>query len=313
MEAIASRSDAATKAGFVGKAVSLALWLRAFRIHQWSKNALVLVPAVLGWHQVTPRGVGEAVVAMLLLCGVASLAYCVNDIADVEADRAHWSKRGRPFASGALSIRSGAVLSGLGIPALVICGVLVSPSIGLWLAVYTSVTLAYSAGLKRVPLLDTVIIAALFTIRVVLGTAAAQLLPSPWLLTFSMFFFFSLATAKRHTELLRAGQTSSGSIEGRGYNVEDKEVTFAFGIVASVASVLIMVIYLIDDVFPLSFYARPEWLWAVPVAVFLWVGRIWLLGHRGAMSDDPVVFALRDRVSLSLGAVVATAFVLALL
>ncbi|MGD1015329.1 MAG: UbiA family prenyltransferase [Roseiarcus sp.] len=313
MEAIALRSEAHTKAEFVGNAVSLAVWFRAFRIHQWSKNALVLVPAVLGWHQVTPRGVGEAVVAMLLLCGVASLAYCVNDIADIEADRAHWSKRDRPFASGALSVRSGALVSGLGIPALVICGVLVSPSIGLWLAVYTSVTLAYAAGLKRVPLFDTVIIAALFTIRIVLGTIAARLLPSPWLLTFSMFFFFSLATAKRHAELLHAGLTSTGPIEGRGYNVEDKEVTFAFGIVASVASVLIIIIYLTEDVFPLSFYPRPEWLWAIPVAVFLWVGRIWLLAHRGAMTDDPVHFALRDRVSLYLGAVVVVAFVLALL
>jgi len=313
MESIMSRADGPADAELAEKGTPLRAWLRAFRVHQWSKNVLVFVPVAMGWHQVALKGVGEAAIAALLLCGVASLAYCVNDIADIEADRAHWSKRERPFASGALSVRSGALLSGVGIPVLVICGALVSLSIGLWLAVYTAVTLAYSAGLKRVPLLDTAVIGALFTIRLVLGTLAAQLALSPWLLTFSMFFFFSLATAKRHTELLRAGQTSSGPIEGRGYNVEDKEVTFAFGIVASVASVLIMVIYLIDDVLPLSFYPRPEWLWAVPAAVFLWVGRVWLLAHRGAMNDDPVVFALRDRVSLFLGAVVAVAFVLALL
>lgn len=292
---------------------SLTLWQNAFRIHQWSKNALVLAPVALGWHIVTGSGAFTALAAMFLLCGVASLTYCVNDIADIEADRAHPSKRNRPFASGALSVREGVAVCGFGIPALIVCGAIISPAAGLWLTAYTAITLAYSFGLKRVPMLDTFIIGGLFTVRIILGTVAAQLPPSPWLLTFSMFFFFSLATAKRHTELLRAGETSSGPIKGRGYNVEDKEVTFAFGIVASVASVLILVLYLVDDVFPRSLYAHPDGLWIMPGAVFLWVGRIWLLAHRGAMDDDPVVFALRDRVSLYLGAIIGLAFVVALL
>jgi 4-hydroxybenzoate polyprenyltransferase len=313
MEAVMSRLDARAKALSAGKPGSLAAWCKAFRIHQWSKNALVLVPVALGWHTVTAAGVRAAVVAMLLLCAVASLTYCINDIADIEADRAHSTKRNRPFASGALSVRNGLFACGIGLPALIICGAIISPAIGLWLAAYTAITLAYSFGLKRIPMLDTVIIGALFTVRIILGTVAAQLPPSAWLLTFAMFFFFSLATAKRHAELLKAGETSSGPIKGRGYNVEDKEVTFAFGIVASVASILIMVLYLVEDVFPRSFYAQPDWLWAVPVAIFLWVGRIWLLAHRGSMADDPVVFALHDRVSLYLGAVIGVAFVLALL
>ena len=308
-----SRSDGRVKALPAWRPGSFASWLKAFRIHQWSKNALVLAPVALGWHLVTVAGAEAAVVAMLLLCGVASLTYCVNDIADIEADRAHATKRNRPFASGALSIREGLTVCGFGIPALIICGAVISPAVGVWLVAYTAITLAYSFGLKRVPILDTVIIGALFTVRIILGTVAAHLAPSAWLLTFSMFFFYSLATAKRHTELLRAGETSSGQIKGRGYNVEDKEVTFAFGIVASVASILIMVLYLVDDVFPRALYAHPEWLWAMPLILFLWVGRIWLLAHRGSMADDPVVFALRDRVSLCLGAIIAIAFVLALL
>lgn len=297
----------------LGKRSAASLWIRAFRIHQWSKNALVLVPVALGWDVVTARGIVAAILAMLLLCAIASLGYCVNDIVDLEADRAHASKRNRPFATGALSVRSGVYVCVLGVPALLICGIAVSPAVGAGLALYALLTLAYSLRLKRIPLLDTVVIAALFTLRVVLGTVAANLAPSAWLLTFSMFFFFSLATAKRHTELLKAGETASGPIKGRGYNVEDKEVTFAFGIVASVASILIIVIYLVDDVFPRAQYAHPEWLWIVPVTLFLWVGRIWLLAHRGAMTDDPVVFALRDRVSLGLGAVIGAAFILALL
>jgi 4-hydroxybenzoate polyprenyltransferase len=308
-----SRLEAPVKTLTAGTSGSLTAWRKALRIHQWSKNALVLAPVALGWHAVTASGIGAAIVAMFLLCGVASLTYCVNDIADIEADKAHPVKRNRPFASGALSIREGVIACGFGIPALIACGVIVSPAVGICLIAYTAITLAYSFGLKRAPMLDTVIIGALFTTRIILGTVAAHLAPSAWLLTFSMFFFFSLATAKRHTELLRAGETSSGPIKGRGYNVEDKEVTFAFGITASVASILILVLYLVEDVFPHSLYAQPDWLWAAPVAIFLWVGRIWLLAHRGFMNEDPVVFALGDRVSLYLGVVVAAAFVLALL
>lgn len=297
----------------VRKPDAMADWLKAFRLHQWSKNTLVLVPVALGWHAVTAAGIGNAFIAMLLLCGVASLTYCMNDIADIEADRAHPTKHNRPFATGTLSVREGVILGGLGMPALIVCGAIVDPSVGAWLAAYSAITLAYSFGLKRIPILDALIIGALFTVRIILGTVAAHVAPSAWLITFSMFFFYSLATAKRHTELLRAGETSTGQIKGRGYNVEDKEVTFAFGIVASVASILIMVLYLVDDVFPRALYRRPEWLWVMPLAIFLWVGRIWLLSHRGSMADDPVVFALRDRVSLCLAAVIGVAFVLALL
>lgn len=296
-----------------GKANSIRSWLRAFRIHQWSKNALVLAPVALGWHLVSAKGVMSAILATVVLCGIASLTYCVNDIADIESDRAHSSKRNRPFAAGALSVRDGVIACGLGIPALIACGAAISPRVGTWLATYVAITLAYSFRLKRIPMLDTVVIGMLFTIRIILGTVAADLPPSAWLLTFSMFFFFSLATAKRHTELLKAGETSSGPILGRGYNVEDKEVTFAFGIVASVASILIVVIYLVEEVFSKSLYLHPDWLWIAPIALFLWVGRIWLLAHRGQMADDPVVFALRDRVSISLGTLMAGAFALAIL
>ena len=274
---------------------------------------MVLAPVALGWHAVTSAGVASAVISMILLCGIASLTYCANDIADIEADRAHPTKRHRPFARGALSIREGVILCALGIPVIIVCGALIEPAVGALLAAYSAITLAYSFGLKRIPILDALIIAALFTVRIILGTVAAHLTPSAWLLTFSMFFFYSLATAKRHTELLSVGESSTGQIKGRGYNVEDKEVTFAFGIVASVASILILVLYLVEDVFPRALYGRPEWLWVMPLAIFLWVGRIWLLAHRGSMADDPVVFALRDRVSHCLGAVIGVAFVLALL
>jgi 4-hydroxybenzoate polyprenyltransferase len=183
---------------------------------------------------------------------------------------------------------------------------------------YLVVTLAYSFGLKRIPLLDVTVIAVLFTLRLALGMTAAGLPWSAWFLVFSMFFFFSLAIAKRHTELLRTaqsgdGETASGKVHGRGYHVEDNDVTFAFGVCGSFASIVILVLYLMEEVFARGQYANPEWLWVTPVTIFLWTGRIWLLAHRGQMTDDPVIFALRDRTSMALGAVIALSFGLALI
>ncbi|HEY1944469.1 MAG TPA: UbiA family prenyltransferase [Roseiarcus sp.] len=291
-------------------------WMKAARPHQWAKNALVMVPVVLGFHLLTRRDALAAVAAMALLCALASLTYMLNDIADLAADRRHWTKSRRPFASGALPVERGLVVAAIGIPVLLGLGFWVSVGTGVCLTAYLALTLAYSLGLKRVPMLDVTVIATLFTLRLALGMTAAGQIWSPWLLTFSMFFFFSLAIAKRHTELLRAaasgsGHTQDGMVHGRGFHVEDNDVTMTFGVGAAIASIVILVLYLTEEVFVHAQYAHPQWLWLAPMVVFLWTARVWLLSHRGQMTDDPVIFALRDRISLALGAVLAVAFAVA--
>lgn len=291
----------------------LKAWVKAARPHQWSKNVLVLAPVALGSHLLTQAGLARAVAAMLLLCLAASLTYLVNDAADLEADRRHWSKRRRPLASGALPVGPALLAAALGIPLALAAGFWLSPAVGLCLTLYVVTTLAYSFALKRIPLLDALVIGGLFTLRLAVGIAAAGLEWSAWLLTFSTFFFFSLAIAKRHTEILRVAETGDGPVRGRGYRVEDAALTLAFGVSAAMASILIVVLYLVEEVFPRSAYAHPAWLWAAPPLMFVWVARVWFLAHRGRMNDDPVVFALKDPVSLGLGAALAAAFVLALL
>jgi 4-hydroxybenzoate polyprenyltransferase len=287
-------------------------WMKAARPHQWAKNALVMVPVVLGFHLLTRRDALAAVAAMAVLCALASLTYMLNDIADLAADRRHWTKSRRPFASGALPVERGLVVAAIGIPVLLGLGFWLNVGAGLCLAAYLALTLTYSFGLKRVPMLDVTIIATLFTLRLALGMTAAGQIWSPWLLTFSMFFFFSLAIAKRHTELLRAAASGhDGMVHGRGFHVEDNDVTMTFGVGAAIASIVILVLYLTEEVFVHAQYAHPQWLWLAPAVVFLWTARVWLLSHRGQMTDDPVIFALRDRISLALGAVLAVAFVVA--
>lgn len=289
-------------------------WLRAARPHQWSKNLLVLAPTVLGWMQVTPAALARTLIAMVLLCALSSLTYIVNDVADVQADRRHASKRRRPFAAGAIPVWQGLAAGLVGIPLVLTAAVyLTSMATAACLAGYCVITLAYSMGLKRVPLLDCMIIGALFTVRVVTGVTAGALEWSPWLLAFSGTLFFSLALAKRHTELVAAGPEASGTVRGRGYRYEDRMLTLVFGIATSTLSILIVALYLMEEVFPTGAYRHPLWLWVAPPVLFLWAGRIWLLANRGQMHDDPVAFALRDWVSALIGVVMAAAFAAAVL
>lgn len=289
-------------------------WLAAARPHQWTKNLLVLVPTALGWPQATPAGLARTLAALALLCAISSLTYIVNDLADLQADRRHARKHRRPFAAGALRLRAGLVVGGLGIPAVLAAAWwLAGPGVALCLFAYASGTLAYSLGLKRAPVLDCLIIGLLFTLRIAAGVAAGGLIWSPWLLTFSLTLFFSLALAKRLAELAAGGPGASGLIPGRGYRYEDRALVLAFGVAASTLSILIVVLYLMEEVFPRGAYREPLALWAAPPLLFLWIGRIWLLANRGEMHDDPVVFALRDRLSHLLAAAVGGAFLIALL
>ncbi|WP_042001712.1 UbiA family prenyltransferase [Streptomyces sp. AcH 505] len=287
-------------------------WIKAIRPHQWAKNVVVLVPVLLGWHDVTLASFATTLALIVLLCAVASLTYIVNDIADLSSDRKHWSKRRRPFASGAIEVRDGLLVVALMLPIFCLFALLISVPAGICLLLYVAVTLGYSFGWKRIPLFDTFVIALLFTIRIIIGITASSVTPSAWLLTFSMFFFFSLALAKRHTEILRAVEHNMRSLQGRGYQIGDESLTLVFGAAASMASIVIVVIYLVDEVFARQLYGTPAWLWVAPIAIFLFSCRIWVLSHRGRMTDDPVAFALRDRVSLGLGLLVAIAILLAL-
>lgn len=286
--------------------------LRALRVHHWAKNALIFVPMVLAHEYTNPRMVAATVAALFCLLLITSATYLINDVSDLEADRRHWSKRHRAIASGRVSIRAALGAALIAIMVAFAVAMHLSPSFSLALFSYVALTLAYSFGLNRIPLLDTLVIGILFTTRLVMGMTVLGHAYSEWLLTFSVFFFTSLAIAKRQTEIVRAVGATEHALVSRGYRPQDAPVTLAFGIAASVASLLIMVLFLVEELFHRGTYSQPRLLLAVPLLLAVWVGRIWLLAHRGEMRDDPVSFALRDRVSIGLGFAVTFVFVLAL-
>ena len=282
-------------------------WMRALRLHQWAKNGLLFLPLLLAGAIFDPARWIACVAAFVAIGLTASGTYLINDLLDLEADRQHWTKRNRPFAAGLIGIPHGILASG----ALLTVGfALAAVGAGLpvlaLLSLYCVVTLSYSLHLKRVPVLDVTILASLFTLRLVLGAAAAEVPISSWLLVFSMFLFLSLALAKRSTEIGR--KSSSASDHGRGYFVADAMLVAGLGVSSAVGAIHVLVLYLINEAFPSTLYGLPQLLWAAPVFIGLWLGRVWLLCGRGILNDDPVVFAVSDKISILLGAGVFASF-----
>ncbi|NOZ33493.1 MAG: UbiA family prenyltransferase [Alphaproteobacteria bacterium] len=297
------------EAVFRAPGLGLRGWLKALRVHQWAKNALVFVPVVLAGLATEVNAIAVAALAFFALGLVASGTYLINDLLDLSDDRRHWSKKNRPLASGRMGISTG-VVAGAG---LVGGGFLLAiPAggavVGL-LAVYTVLTLTYSIYLKRQPILDVFTLASLFTLRLGVGIAAVGVVPSAWLLVFSMFVFASLSFAKRLTEIQRSGAAGRTEVAGRGYRVDDAPLVLAMGIAAGFGSVMIMVLYIMNDAFSAAFYSAPVFLWVFPSVMFLWISRVWLVCHRGELNDDPVAFAIKDRASLALGGLMGLAFV----
>ena len=278
----------------------IATWLSALRIHQWVKNALVFVPLLLS-GQLASDPVVSSVLAFLALGLVASAMYVVNDLMDLRSDRSHPVKRQRPFASGALAIRAGLIA----VPLLAVAAGMLLLRLS-WpflavIAVYVATTLAYSVRIKEAPVLDLIVLAFLYTLRIVAGLVVIDAPASPWLLTFAMFFFASIASIKRYDEARLLAVNGTSALAGRGYRSSDAAFLMAFGLTAGLCSTLVFFIYLVDPASPARGFPHPEYMWIICVVLAYWLGRAWLLASRGAMHVDPVLFALRDRVSLGLG------------
>ena len=284
--------------------------LKALRVHQWAKNALIFVPLAAAHRlQDTPTLVaGLVAFAAFSLC--ASSVYLLNDMLDLEADRQHPRKCKRPFAAGTLSLLFGLVAA----PALLLISLALALTLPLkFLAVlgaYYLVTLAYSFGLKRLVMIDVLTLAGLYTVRIVAGAAATDIPLSFWLLLFAIFIFLSLAIVKRYAELHAMRKQGQLKASGRGYQVEDLALLQSLGASSGYISILVLALYVNSpDIAVL--YSHPKMVWMLCPIMLYWVSRVWMQTYRGHMHDDPLVFALKDRISLLTGAAAAAVLLLA--
>ncbi len=287
----------------------LRAWIKALRVHQWLKNLLVFVPLIAAHQGGDPTLLAAAVVAFLSFSLCASSVYLLNDLLDLPSDRAHHRKRTRPFASGALPVKAGAIAAPLLLAASVALALMLPARFLIVLAIYYAATLAYSLLLKKQVIVDVMLLAGLYTLRIIAGAAATGIKPSFWLLALSMFAFLSLAKVKRYSEL-RIATASPTPLAGRGYRSDDLPVVLALGSASGMVSVLILALYTQAEIVP-EMYPTPEWLWLLPPLMLYWMTRLWMKAQRGEVDDDPVVFAARDWQSLAVAALMGAAFLLA--
>ena len=294
-----------------GRSHTLRSIVRALRPHQWAKNVLVLVPLFAAHRMGDLQSVACALAALVAFCLTASSVYLVNDMLDLEADRGHPRKSKRPFASGDLSIATGLMLAPLLLAMAAAIAAFLPGKFQLCLAAYYLLTFGYSIKLKRMLLVDAVTLAGLYTLRIIAGAGAATVALSFWLLLFSVFLFLSLAFVKRYAELDSLRRQQKLQALGRGYHVEDLAVLQSFGTASGYLSVLVLALYINSpEIQPL--YSRPKAVWMLCVLLLYWISRVWMTAHRGGMHDDPVVYALRDRISLGIGVVAAITIAVAI-
>ncbi len=272
--------------------------LKAMRLHQWLKNLLVFAPLVLAHRLFEQQLVVQACIAFFAFSLCASSVYLLNDILDLAADRRHPKKRLRPFASGALPVLHGVLLAPVLLAGALALSLFLPPLFGVMLALYYLTTLVYSLFIKRTVLFDVLVLAGLFTFRLLAGGAAVGVPLSFWLLAFSMFLFLSLALVKRYVELRMLPNEPGRQLAGRGYQAADLETLAHFGIVSGYMAVLVLALY-IDSQAVTLLYGHPEMIWFLCPLILYLVSRIWLLARRGEMHDDPVVFAVKDSRSLA--------------
>jgi 4-hydroxybenzoate polyprenyltransferase len=272
---------------------------RALRVHQWAKNLLVFLPVLLA-HSLHVGPLLAACTAFFCFCFTASATYIFNDLLDLEADRGHLNKRRRAFASGDLSVTTGVGVSCALLVLALVTAAWLPRTFLVYLLLYLVTTVAYSLSLKRIVLVDVVILSSLYTIRMMAGSAATRDPVSPWLAAFSIFLFLSLAMVKRFSELQNLHARGVNPTNGRGYLLSDLDQLRSFGTSSAYASIVIFALY-INGHDVVALYHHPNRMWLITPLLILWVSRVWLLASRGLLNEDPVVFALSDRMSLLLG------------
>lgn len=299
------------KGVFLTPRTSFSTWINAIRGHHWAKNLLLFLPLALS-HNLSFAPLLDTFLGFVLYGLCASGLYILNDLLDLHSDREHPWKKARPFAAGEISIPQGLAASGILLSLAIGLAFTLAFSFGLALVAYAAVTMLYSFVLKKIALLDVFVLCSFYSFRIVAGALISATPLSQWFLAFSLFFFLSLAMAKRYSELVHAGELLKSGNSGRGYRTEDRDLLLALGVSSSFAAVIILSLY-VHSQEVLALYSSPQYLFLICPIMLYWLSRNWLLAHRGELKEDPVTLSIRDRasyaVALASAAVIAASLI----
>ncbi len=273
--------------------------IECLRPYQWLKNALVFVPLAAAHRLVELDRLGSATRAFVAFSLCASSIYVLNDLSDAAADRLHPHKLHRPVASGRVPRSWAIALVAVLMAGTIATALPLGPSVAAVLGLYFVLMIAYTLHLKTIVLLDALVLAGGYALRVVAGGLAVVIRPSPRLLAFCVFLFFSLALVKRYAELTLLRRRDDSATHARAYLLEDQEFMVALGTSSGILSVLVLALYMGSGNLQ-RLYRSSQLIWLTCVLLLYWISHVWLTAHRGRMTDDPLVFAVKDRVSLIL-------------
>jgi len=291
-----------------GKAV-----LKVLRMHQWVKNSLLFVPLIMAQQFNNLDAVLNVIIAFISFSLLASATYIINDLIDIPNDREHIRKKNRPLASGDLTIPVAILMVVVLLVTSIVLAININSTFIYGLIFYFILTLFYSFILKSYILIDTLSLAMLYTTRIFVGALVINIMPTIWLIAFSMFIFLSLALVKRCSELLLLDTEKKTRTPGRDYTIQDVYILASMGVASGFVSILVVVLYL-NEIQRTNQYTHPELLWSVCPLLLYWIGRMWIKTFRGEMHDDPIVFSIKDKGSLtcivSVFGIIATAILL---
>ncbi len=276
--------------------IKLKVCIKAIRPYHTIKNILIFVPIFVGHQYFNFVALKNCFLGFLVFCLLASSAYVINDLHDLENDKKHSKKQKRPFASGKLSYRIGCLLA----PLLTLTALIFTVSLPLNFLIiaitYYCLTLFYTFFIKQIKWLDVILLAFLYSIRVFAGMTLIVNGFSFWLIFFVLSLSFSLSLLKRYAELATIQAKNGLSIFGRAYAVKDKTKIALLGYISGYLSVLVFTFYIYSKKAQL-FYKTPLLLWLISPCLFIWLNHMWQFAQEGKINDDPVIFTVKNKSS----------------
>ena len=274
------------------------IFIQAFKIirpHQWVKNILVFIPMLVS-HNFDLDNFIFSIKSFIIFSLTASAIYVINDMIDEKNDRNHPYKKNRPLAAKLITINQCKVIIFILLILSTFFLLDTNKSFFYLIILYFITSNLYTFFLKKLKIVDLVILSFLYTLRILGGGLITDISISSWLFTFSVFFFISLASVKRLTELINAKKYKKEKIYGRGYTIKDKKLINIVAITSGLISILVLTLY-INSPQVLELYSFSNILWGAWIIIFFWISRIIYASNKGKIKDDPIVYAISDKIS----------------
>tara|TARA_B100000575_G_C23113504_1_gene643453 strand:+ start:74 stop:940 length:867 start_codon:yes stop_codon:yes gene_type:complete len=271
------------------------LYLKYLRPYQWVKNFLIFIP-IISSHQINEVTLKNSILAFISFCFISSVGYIINDIFDFKSDQNHPQKKNRPYASGKVTKSESIILIIILLTLVFLTSLNLNLEFLLTVLMYLILTTIYTVYIKQINILDIITLSGFFTLRIYGGSQATDIAISIWLLAFSVFFFFSLASVKRQAEIVNALKEKRSYLIGRGYNIKNIKLITSAVLISGYISIIILIFY-INSTEVIKLYKNPNFLFGCCIVLFYWISRMAFVTHKGFMHHDPIIYAFTDKQS----------------